>query len=286
MNYLLLLVLSLVSLASAPLVSAQSLSVTLHPDGLSAPEATDLNGYVPIEFTSHAEQEFNLNVSRLKDGASVETFVTVSKAVNAAFAEGSTTDPRSGIAEFLAIADLAGGVLAKPGETATGYIRLEPGTYVIEASANESGEDYSYSVLTVTEGEDLSAPEADFNLVMVDHHFSFPATLKAGQQRWQVSNMGEQAHMAVIFKLAEGKTAEDLANFMASATGPQGPSGPPPFDMETSYTGLIQAISSGQDYYVDVNLPAGNYVAICFLPDMESEKSHVELGMMSSFTAE
>ena len=264
------------------LVSAQGLSITLHPDGLSAPETTNLNGYVPIEFSSHGEQEFNISLNRIKDGTDIETFVEVSKAVIATFGEDSTADPRPAIADFLAVGELGGGVLAKPGETVTGYFRLEPGTYVIDASPNESGDDYFYSVLTVTEGEDLAAPEANLNLVMVDHHFSFPATLKAGPQRWQISNMGEQVHFAVIFKLAEGATAEDLGDFMAS----EEPSAPPPFDMETSYTGLIQAVSSGQDYYMDVNLPVGNYVAICFLPDMKSEKLHVELGMMSSFSAE
>jgi hypothetical protein len=273
-----------VILCLATFVSAQGLSVTLTPDGLTTPESTSLNGYVPIEFTSQAEQEFNISLNRIKDGTDVETFVETSKAVIATFGEDSTADPRPAIADFLTIGELNGGVLAKPGETVTGYFKLEPGTYVIDASPNESGDDYFYSVLTVTEGEDLAAPEADLNLVMVDHHFSFPATLEAGAQRWQVSNIGEQVHFAVLFKLAEGATSDDLMSFMAS--GPENASGPPPFDMQASYTGLIQAVSSGQDYYVDVNLPAGNYVAICFLPDMESEKIHLELGMMSSFSAE
>jgi hypothetical protein len=270
-------VLSLVSL-----VGAQGLSVTLQGDGLSVPETTDLNGYVPIEFTSQGEQEFNITVSRLKEGTDVETFVETTKALTATFCEGCTDDPRPLIAEFLELADLYGGAVTKPGETVTAYIKLEPGTYVIDATPNESGDDYFYSVLTVTDGEDLAAPEADLNLIMVDHHFSFPATLPAGAQRWHVSNTGEQVHFAVLFKLAEGATADDLMSFMAS----EEPSGPPPFDMDSTYTGLIQTVSPGESFYVDVNLPPGNYVAICFLPDMESEKIHLELGMMSSFTAE
>lgn len=271
--YLLLFVVSLVSLASA-----QTLEVSLNSDGLSAPETTDLNGFVPITFSSEAEQEFNITVSRLEETTSVETFVETSKAVSATFGEDSTADPRPLMTAFLELADLYGGVMAKPGETVTTHIKLEPGTYVIEATPNEAGDDYFHSVLTVTAGEDLAAPETNLNLVMVDHHFSFPATLEAGEQRWQVSNMGEQVHFAVLFKLAEGATADDLMSFMAS--------GPPPIDMSASYTGLIQAVSSGESFYVDVNLPPGNYVAICFLPDMESEKIHLELGMMSSFVAE
>jgi hypothetical protein len=262
--------------------AGQNLSVSLEGDTLSAPETTDLNGFVPIEFTSNAEQEFNITVSRLKEGTDIETFVETTKALTATFCEGCTDDPRPLIAEFLELADLYGGAVTKPGETVTAYIKLEPGTYVIDATPSEGGDDYFYSVLTVSEGEDLAAPEADLNLVMVDHHFSFPATLKAGPQRWQVSNTGEQVHFAVIFKLAEGATADDLMNFMGS----EEPSGPPPFDMESTYTGLIQTVSSGESFYVDVNLPAGDYVAICFLPDMLSEKIHLELGMMSSFTAE
>jgi hypothetical protein len=276
-HYLLFLTLSLVSL-----VNAQTLSVSLNGEGLTAPETTNLNGYVPIEFTSNAEQEFNISLNRIKEGTEVEAFIEAAKAVIASFGEDSTADPRPAIADFLSIGELGGGVLAKPGETVTAYLKLEPGTYVIDASPNESGDDYFYSVLTVTEGETLAAPEADLELVMVDHHFSFPVTLKAGEQRWHVSNTGEQVHFAVLFKLADGATPEDLMSFM----GPEAPAGPPPFDMETSYTGLIQAVSPGQDFYLDVNVPAGNYVAICFLPDMESEKIHLELGMMSSFTAE
>jgi hypothetical protein len=277
MKYLLPLVFGLLTLTVA-----QSLSVSLEGDKLSAPETTDFNGFVPITFSSGAEQEFNITLSRLKDTTSVEAFVAASKAVSATFSEGSTTDPRPLMADFLELADLSGGALTQPGETATAHIKLEPGIYVIEAMPNESGDDYFYSVLTVTDGEDLAAPEADLKLVMVDHHFSFPATLEAGPQRWRVSNTGEQVHFAVLFKLAEGATAEDLMNFFGSAE----PSGPPPIDMETSYTNLIQTVSPGESFYVDVNVPPGNYVAICFLPDMESEKTHLELGMMSSFVAE
>jgi hypothetical protein len=271
-----------VTLLVVHFAAGQDLSVNLDRDSLTAPETTDLNGFVPITFSSGADQEFNMSISRLKEGTDVEAFVETSKATNASFGESSTVDPRPLIAEFLELAHLSGGVLTKPGETVTAHIRLEPGTYVVEATPNESGEDYFYSVLTVTDGEDLAPPEADLNLVMVDHHFSFPATLKAGSQRWQVSNMGEQVHFAVLFKLAEGATADDLMNFF----GPDAPPGPPPFDMETPYTGLIQVVSPGEIFYVDVNVPPGNYVAICFLPDMESEKMHLELGMMSSFVAE
>ncbi len=271
----------LVSLFLINFASAQ-LSINLENGELLAPEDTNLNGFVALDFSNQEEEAFEFVFSRLKEGSKVEAFVTASREVAASFAEDSTSDPRPAMSAYLEIADVYGGLLVASGETGTAYIKLEPGIYVFEAYPNEGGDAYFYSVLTVNKGETVVEPEADLNLTMVDHHFSFPVSIKAGQQRWQISNMGEQVHFAILFKLAKWATADDLmagleANFE---------NGPPPIDMETPYTNFIEAVGPGQTYYADVNLPAGNYVAICFMPDMESEKMHLELGMMSMFAAE
>jgi hypothetical protein len=131
--------------------------------------------------------------------------------------------------------------------------------------------------VTVSEGEVAAAPEAAFSLHMSDFHFDFPETMPAGEQLWEVSVMG-QPHMALIFKLSEGATAEDVLSFMSNTEA----GGPPPFEFGT----LIPAASSGQTFYTPVSLSPGNYVAVCPLPDLAGEGSHAEHGMVDSFTVE
>ena len=57
-------------------------------------------------------------------------------------------------------------------------------------------------------------------------------------------------------------------------------SGPPPF---TSITGIAPA-SPGTQGWLVLDLAAGEYAAICFVPDTETGAPHFALGMIAPFT--
>jgi LPXTG-motif cell wall-anchored protein len=91
-------------------------------------------------------------------------------------------------------------------------------------------------------------------------------------QTWKITNTGPQAHEMGLLRLNPGKT---LADALAA-----GENGPPPY---TSLGGM-QALNPGNSGWVTLDLQPATYVAICFIPDPATGKSHAELGMVAQFT--
>jgi len=65
--------------------------------------------------------------------------------------------------------------------------------------------------------------------------------------------------------------------FMASPTNEDAA---PPFEA----AGGTAALGAGQTGWMDLNLPAGDYVTLCFVPDPATGKAHAEMGMMTPFS--
>lgn len=130
-------------------------------------------------------------------------------------------------------------------------------------------------VVAHSEGDHAAAPqpEADMTVKLRDFDFPMPSQVKAGEQVWQIFNEGSQPHEVNLIKLAEGKTVEDVQAFMHT------PNGAPPF----SSIGGFQAITPGQSGWLNLDLEPGNYVALCFVPNSETGKPHIEHGMILPF---
>jgi hypothetical protein len=90
----------------------------------------------------------------------------------------------------------------------------------------------------------------------------------------RVENAGDEAHELVLWRLAPGKALGDLT---AWAEG--GFQGPPPALPIGGVTGVKPA---GHAYFV-TDLADGDYALICFLPDDEDGKMHLEHGMAKQF---
>lgn len=127
-------------------------------------------------------------------------------------------------------------------------------------------------------GERRAAPTADFSLQMKDFHFDFPETMPSGEQLWEVGNTGSQPRFALIWRLLEGKTADDVTAWMTNLAGP------PPVDFGAG--AFIQAVTARQTYYTSVTLTPGTYVAVCPLPNLATGAPHFMDGMASTFTVE
>ncbi len=260
--------------------NAQELGYTFENDTLTGPETISVNGFQNISFVNNSDEEVDMPISRLHDGATLEAYIAADKAINDAFAS-EEGDARQPIGALMSLADAVGGVHLAAHSQGGAYIALEPGSYIVTASSGGGPDDPyqpTYLAVTVTEGERAEAPTADFSLHMVDFHFDVPETMQAGEQLWEVSNTGSQMHFALIWRLMEGKTAEDVTLWMTDFAGP------PPVEFEGG--AFIQAVTAGQTYYTPVSLTPGTYVALCPLPNLATGEPHFADGMVSTFTVQ
>ena len=207
--------------------------------------------------------------------------------------------------ELLATAMSAGGPNVGPMHKASVAMNLEAGQYlVICAVPDEEGIPHfahgMQAVLEVTEGSDAgTAPETDASVGLVDMAFEgLPTDATAGTHVWEVANKGNQVHEMVVFRLAEGLSIDQaIQMFMeapaeaspesspvvdqtAASPAAEAPQGPPPFE---NIGGLAPMSPEGMNYAV-LDLQAGDYIAVCFVPDAETGAPHFAMGMIAGFT--
>jgi hypothetical protein len=116
-------------------------------------------------------------------------------------------------------------------------------------------------------------PTADATVTLTDYVFATSGKLSPGKHTIKIVNNGKQDHEIEIVRLAPGKTTKDLLAWMDK------PEGPPPGNA----LGGIAAAAKGTTAYVTVDMPAGDYGFICFLPDMKDGKPHFVHGMTKDF---
>jgi hypothetical protein len=129
-----------------------------------------------------------------------------------------------------------------------------------------------------TESLDAEIPD-DAQEVAVDmDEFSFEFNTSGVKTNiaFELDNVGEQPHEAVLLQVPAGFTIQQLLQSDPSAL-PQG--------VEiVGFAGPYDAGDDGTMVFTDP-LPAGNYMFVCFLPDTESyeETPHAALGMATTF---
>jgi hypothetical protein len=130
--------------------------------------------------------------------------------------------------------------------------------------------------LTVTPSSTPPAPlpESDLTLTLVDYAFAFSEPPTAGAHVIRVEVAAEQAHEVAFFRLADGKTMDDVAAWAQTFQG-ESPMTP---------VGGVPGLRAGQVADVYVNFTPGQYVALCFLPDATDGQLHLMHGMVLPFT--
>ena len=178
---------------------------------------------------------------------------------------------------------VGGPVAVAPAQQASTFVDLAEGTYVFLCNIPDAqgvphvklGQMATLEVEAAAEGAAAAAaPEASSSIGLGDFAFTVDESLTAGAHVLEVTNNGAQPHEAVLMKLNEGATAAEVAAAFAP-----GASGPPP----AMPVGGVAPIAPGAAQRFPADLSAGRYALLCFLPDPESQKPHVELGMMAEF---
>jgi len=110
---------------------------------------------------------------------------------------------------------------------------------------------------------------ADVQMTLVDYDFKLSGPISAGHHVVRVTNAAKQPHEFVFVQLEPHKTPLDFARWGEHQVGPA------PGTMH----GGISAIMPGTVAYVPVDLPAGDYALLCFIPDAKDGKAHYIHGM-------
>ena len=133
-------------------------------------------------------------------------------------------------------------------------------------------------------GEESTAPEVPSgNITVYGTEFAYeaPETIGAGETTFTLVNQGEQQHMIIMVELLDGKTLDDVNTYIEE----QGVEGrPPKWAKEVKMEAIAKA--GKEDTAKPVELTPGTYAMLCFIPDKESKKLHVELGMAKELTVE
>lgn len=208
---------------------------------------------------------------------------------------------KNGIGGLLSVATSVGGPASiDPGLSSTVVLDFKAGNYVLvcvipDADGVPHMAKGMALPITVTDAPATQppAPTADVSVELADFKFvNLPASLKAGKQTWEVTNKGAQLHELAIVKLAEGFTYEQLlgalsaspatpmAGMESTPTASPAPAGPPPF---TDVAGFAP-VSPGNGGWALLDLEAGNYAALCFVPDVKTGQPHFMLGMAMALT--
>lgn len=117
-------------------------------------------------------------------------------------------------------------------------------------------------------------PPSSATVDMFDFGFTIPQ-LRAGQQTLKITNSGPQAHEFAVVQIPNDVTPAQLAEALQNLEGE------PPFPI-TNVPGF-QAIDKGGTGWLSLNLTAGSYVALCFIPDQATGAPHAALGMVQPF---
>jgi len=162
-------------------------------------------------------------------------------------------------------------------------VNLRAGKYVVfdtEQQGPKSPVQEASRFFTVgpASGPAGAAPTAIATITMDDMRFKVPASLPAGRDTIKMVDPDQVEHMAVMAKIAEGKTYKDVLAYIKSGAN----NGPGPVDPATF--GGINVMGPGQTAYLTQSFSPGEYVVLCFVNDpKKGGMPHVAEGMVNHF---
>jgi hypothetical protein len=174
-----------------------------------------------------------------------------------------------------------------PGGSSSAIVDLTAGTYWYFCTESSGGDEEGSESVShgangmageFTVGDDSGAEMPDAGAAITAKDYAFETSgLKAGKNTVAFSNEGpKQIHHAYAFPIAEGKTFDEAKTFLMSDAPPEGE---PPVDFESGVGTTV--ISSGRTEVVELDLKAGTYALLCFMPDLGTAgPPHLAKGML------
>ncbi|HEX2281015.1 MAG TPA: hypothetical protein VHG52_04555 [Thermomicrobiales bacterium] len=262
------------------------------------PTETPAGRYL-LTLEAEAAEGAGLTFMRLPEGMSADDFMSLLTGPPAASPEavmgtpGAEAGPPEGEGgdrppDWYFQTEMAGGTGAFMG-TAQAIIDLTPGEWIAWAGFPDAPQAPVGLTVTGEAGATPAAgaePAADVTVTMFEYDFSVEGTLEPGSHVFAVTNVGAQPHEMFMLRAPGPVTEEQVAQIlemeMQGAT-PAPESGIP--NPETFFpAAAMSPLSMGKTGWVPVNLEAGTYIMLCFVPDIESGMPHVYHGMYQVIT--
>lgn len=249
--------------------------ITATESGFEVPDEVAA-GTVLLTLDNTAPFPNGFSLIQLPEGVTLESLMPPADASPSA-EEGA----EQGLPPALYDAIWAGGIFAGPGSTAQAVVTLTPGEWLV-LTQELSG---MPPVLNVTgeAGEAPAAPEGAVNIELADYQVVLPEVMPAGPQFWNVTNTGTEPHEVFIMKTPERLTLEQ-AQALATMAPDAEPDPNLPNVEEFIEVGGVAPISNGQSTMLEMNLEPGHYIAVCFIPAMDSGEPHAAKGMVTIFS--
>ena len=242
--------------------SPQVFEVEASDDGLTSPSAAR-PGAIEIRFTNSGKQDHSAQIVSL-DGHTVDE---VEKA------GGMWADDGKPLPEWITFHGGIGNM--RPGTSTTAVVELEAGEYAFFDIEGRGKKPYSEFTVEGDDADDL--PETDGTIEAREYSFT-GSGLEAGRGQVRFENVGEEPHHLVAAPIRPGKTIGDVRNFVKTEKGE------PPIDEEKTFDTAI--LSGGSSALIDVDLQAGDYALLCFIPDRAGGPPHAVKGMVSAASVE
>lgn len=189
---------------------------------------------------------------------------------------------KKGLTAGMPMVTLAGGPnTVMPRQSQEVILNLEPGRYIALSFDNDSQgisdvQHGMFKILTVkgpTRINQINLIHTDAQIDLRDFSFTLPQTMPKSELQVVVNNQGTHPHELALLKLLPGKTPQAAREYLIA------PYGAAPFEQ----TGGSAAIAPGQSTWIKLALQPGNYLAVCQLSDPGNSRSHLEMGMLTSF---
>jgi len=240
--------------------------------------------------------EGGLNFMQLPEGMSVDDFMSVLAGPPAASPEAMMGTPGAeagppegeGAPDWYYQTAMAGGTTAFTG-TAQAIIDLTPGEWIAWAG-NPYGPQAPVGLSVTGEAGATPAagagPAADVTVTMFEYDFSVEGTLTPGSHVFAVTNVGAQPHEVFMLRAPGPVTEEQIAQVleMEMQGGTPAPESGIPNPEDFLPAASMTPLSMGKTGWIPVNLEAGTYVLLCFVPDIESGMPHSFEGMYEVIT--
>jgi hypothetical protein len=245
-----------------------------------APRSVPAGRYLyTLENATSQESALSVGIAPLPNGMTLAD-LEASRRNSAA-----TPSPVAPLVTWYYTARWAGAPIPLPGASASAIVDLAPGEHVVVRP--EPASTQPAHPMTVTEGPDPATspePPADATVTFRDHAFDgIPDFVAAGRHVWKQTNTGRQPHLMYFLRYPELLTRKQAAALYAlspdatlptewgidpTKVAPAGGAGPLP--------------SGGTDWGI-YDLERGSYLAVCFVPDLETGAPHAALGMTRLF---
>jgi len=261
--------------ATTPLRAQAPKTVTVYTADYSftAPD-TISSGATTFHLVNRGPSEHHLVLFALPRGMTVARFDHLMRTDST---DGSGSDGTG-------ILKVGGMDLAAGRSDAVATVDLAPGTYVLTCLLplpDHSGTHRMrgmYRGLTVVPTEHEPAlPPADVVVRLADYAFDMPAKIKAGRHPVRFENVGAHPHMAIVRRMAEGKTLADEVKWVQG-----GGVGPEP----TIAAGGATDLAPGRASINEIEFTPGRYLFVCGATEGTAPKLHFEVGMFRELIVE